>query len=67
MIIIRVQDKLAVQRRACTILNQAGKTQRRVPRITDGEARLVEHIIELVTQYGRYGYRKITAMLRQKG
>jgi putative transposase len=29
--------------------------------------RLTERIIELVTQYGRYGYRRITAMLRQEG
>jgi transposase InsO family protein len=28
---------------------------------------LVERIIELATQYGRYGYRRITAMLRQEG
>jgi len=27
----------------------------------------VERIIELATQYGRYGYRRITAMLRQEG
>jgi len=26
----------------------------------------VERIIELATQYGRYGYRRITAMLRQE-
>jgi len=37
-----------------------------MPRITDEEARLVERIIELATQYGRYGYRRITAMLRQE-
>jgi len=67
-IIIKVQKKLGVsQRRACTILGQARKTQRRIPRITDEEARLVERIIELATQYGRYGYRRITAMLRQEG
>jgi transposase InsO family protein len=29
--------------------------------------RLVARIIELATQYGRYGYRRITAMLRQEG
>jgi len=29
--------------------------------------RLVERIIELATQYGRYGYRRITAMLKQEG
>ncbi len=28
---------------------------------------MVERIIELATQYGRYGYRRITAMLRQEG
>ncbi len=65
---MKVQKKLSVsQRRACIILGQARKTQRRRPRITDEEARLVERIIELATQYGRYGYRRITAMLRQEG
>ncbi len=65
---MKVQKKLGVsQRRACTILGQARKTQRRIPRITDEEARLVERITELATQYGRYGYRRITAMLRQEG
>lgn len=34
---------------------------------TDEEARLVARIIELATQYGRYGYRRITAMLRREG
>jgi putative transposase len=29
--------------------------------------RLAERIIALATQYGRYGYRRITAMLRQEG
>jgi len=29
--------------------------------------RLAARIIELATQYGRYGYRRITAMLRQEG
>ena len=28
---------------------------------------MVERITELATQYGRYGYRRITAMLRQEG
>ena len=36
-------------------------------RFKDEEARLVERIIELAAQYGRYGYRRITAMLRQEG
>ncbi|MDH4291777.1 MAG: IS3 family transposase [Dehalococcoidia bacterium] len=67
-IIIHIQEKLSVsQRRACRVLRQARKTQRRVPRITDEEARLVERVIALATRYGRYGYRRITAMLRHEG
>jgi transposase InsO family protein len=31
------------------------------------EERLVERIIELACQYGRYGYRRITALLRNEG
>jgi len=49
------------------VLNQSRKTQRHIPHITDEEAGLVARIIELATQYGRYGYRRITAMLRQEG
>jgi transposase InsO family protein len=41
-------------------------TQRYVSHITDEEEKLVARIIELATQYGRYGYRRITAMLRQE-
>jgi transposase InsO family protein len=33
----------------------------------EDEERLVERIIALASQYGRYGYRRITAMLRNEG
>jgi transposase InsO family protein len=49
------------------VLGQVRKTQRHTPHITDEEARLAERIIELASQYGRYGYRRVTAMLRQEG
>jgi transposase InsO family protein len=49
------------------VLCQARKTQRHIPNIKDEEARLVIRITELATQYGRYGYRRITAMLGQEG
>jgi len=66
--VTQVCKALAVsERRACTALGQARKTQRRIPSTTDEEARLVARIIELATRYGRYGYRRITAMLRQEG
>ena len=42
-------------------------TQRYAPRVADEEKRLATRVIELATQYGRYGYRRITAMLRQEG
>ena len=33
----------------------------------DAESRLVARLIELATQYGRYGYRRVTALLRGEG
>ncbi|GGC74255.1 hypothetical protein GCM10011504_59240 [Siccirubricoccus deserti] len=37
-----------------------------MPRVIDGGAALTENIISLARQYGRYGYRRITALLRAK-
>ena len=55
------------ERRACAALGQHRSTQRKVPRGRDDEERLTADIIELARQYGRYGYRKITALLRDAG
>ena len=33
----------------------------------EDEARLVERMVQLASEYGRYGYRRITAMLRWEG
>jgi transposase InsO family protein len=41
-------------------------TQRYVPQVVDEGGRLAARVIELATQYGRYGYRRITALLRQE-
>lgn len=41
--------------------------QRRVPVTREDEKRLRADIIKLATQYGRYGYRRITALLRVAG
>jgi putative transposase len=43
------------------------KKQRYKPRVADDEEMLVERIVALATQYGRYGYRRITALLRAEG
>src|SRR5262245_28075475 len=55
------------ERRACAALGQHRSTQRKVPRGRDDEERLTADIIELAQQYGRYGYRKVAALLRQAG
>jgi transposase InsO family protein len=55
------------ERRACRALGQHRSTQRKSPRGRDDEAQLTADIIELARRYGRYGYRKITAMLQDAG
>ena len=55
------------ERRACGALGQHRSTQRKAPRGRDDEERLTADIIELARQYGRYGYRKVTALLREAG
>ncbi len=48
-------------------LGQPRSTQRRRHGVADDEAALTAAIIRLARQYGRYGYRRITAMLRAEG
>ena len=55
------------ERRVCRVLGQPRSTQRREPWVSPDEDVLVKRMTELATQYGRYGYRRITAMLRQEG
>jgi transposase InsO family protein len=63
-----VTSKLGVsQRLACRVLGQHRSVQRSPVRVADDEAALTESIIDLARQYGRYGYRRITALLRGQG
>ena len=55
------------QRRACRVLGQYRSTQRKAPKIREDEAALTADIMALATRYGRYGYRRITAMLHRTG
>jgi putative transposase len=55
------------ERRACRVFRQQRLTQREVPRGQDDEERPTADIIELARRYGRYGYRKIAALLREAG
>jgi putative transposase len=42
-------------------------TQRREHCPSDDDVRLLRRMVELATEYGRYGYRRIAAMLREEG
>jgi putative transposase len=55
------------ERRACRVVGQHRSTQRREPVRRDDEAALTAAIVELASEYGRYGYRRIAALLRAQG
>ena len=63
-----LQAELGIsERRACAVAGQHRSTQRKRPRGRDDEEALTAAIIRLASQYGRYGYRWITALLRTEG
>ena len=51
----------------CRVLRQPRSTQRRRLIARDDEDALTLAIIDLASEYGRYGYRRITALLRHQG
>ena len=55
------------ERLACRGVNRPRGTQRYRPTQREEEDRLTQAIIALASQYGRYGYRRITALLQQAG
>jgi len=61
---VRSQFKVS-ERRACRVLGQHRSTQRHIPKGRADEDRLVADMIELARQFGRYGYRRIAALLRE--
>jgi putative transposase len=52
------------QRRACRALSVCRSSVRYIPIKRQDEDEITARIIELATNYGRYGYRRITAMLQ---
>jgi transposase InsO family protein len=52
---------------ACRTLGQPRSTQRKVRIVRSDEAALTEAVVSLATEYDRYGYRRITALLRAAG
>ena len=65
----RIRRVLGVsERRTCRVLGQSRSTQRYKPKdVCNEEKRLTHRIIKLASEYGRYGYRRILALLWREG
>ena len=48
-------QEVVSERRACRVLGQPRSTQRRQRTVPDKEKLLVSWMVQLATQYGRYG------------
>lgn len=63
-----MQETLEVsERRACRAIEQARSTQRYQRVVIDDEERLTQEIVRLASKFGRYGYRRVTGLLRNDG
>ena len=65
---VHVRQKYGLsERRACRCLGQPRSTQRHRRVVPDDEDALTSDIVRLARRYGRYGYRRVTALLRVEG
>ena len=55
------------ERSACRIVGQPRGTQRYVPTLKPDEDELTQNIVLLASNYGRYGYRRVAALLNDSG
>ena len=55
------------ERRVCRVVGQPRSSQRYAGLIRGNEELLRAEIVGLASRYGRYGYRRITALLRNDG
>jgi putative transposase len=66
--VTHVQKELEVsERRACEVVEQPRATHRYQARQPEKDKALVKRMRELSRQHPRYGYRRITALLRREG
>jgi transposase InsO family protein len=65
---VRVREKYSLsERQACRLVGQPRGTQRYPITVRADEDALTRAIVELASQYGRYGYRRITVLLKGTG
>ena len=63
-----IQERYGLsERHACRLVSQPRGTQRYVPTVRADEDALTRAIVALASEYGRYGYRRITALLQIAG
>ena len=55
------------ERKACRVLSQCRATQRYEPKQMNDEELLRNCVTSLASKYGRYGYKRVTALLNQEG
>ncbi len=55
------------ERRVCRAMGQPRSTQKYAPITSEFTERLTTRIIELASKYGRYGYPRITGLLKNEG
>jgi putative transposase len=63
---VRKQYRIS-ERQACRLLGHWRGTQRYLPTVRNDEDALTQAIIALASEYGRYGYRRVTAELCKAG
>jgi transposase InsO family protein len=68
VVAVKLQEEFTVsERRACQVIDQPRTSQRYQAKPRQDEPALVKRILELAREHPRYGYRFITAKLRQEG
>ena len=55
------------ERRACKVIGQIRSTQRYEIQPNPAQERLESRVVELASEYGRYGYRQVTNLLNLEG
>jgi putative transposase len=63
-----IEEQFGVsERRACAVVGQARATERYAARQSADEAALTARTVALAARFGRYGYRRVTALLQREG